>query len=330
MVTIDTLKTSAAKRAGRRSGPGNWSGPGRGRGSGPARGSQLVGGNPQPHAAVRGLKGLILILCCALVVVPFLGVVSTSLADQQQVTKAGGYVLWPTHPTFAAYEAIFRGGVVTRATVVSIGITAVGSLLSMVVVALLAYSLSRPGSLGHRPMLMMVLLTMLFNAGMIPNYLLIKQLGLIDSWWALILPPLVSAFQVIIVRAFFMEIPAEIIDAARIDGAGEMQILVRIMLPLSKAVLAVVVLFQAVSYWGAFFNALLYLQSTDKWPLQLVLRTYVVNNQSVSTGLPTDAMPPQQSLQMAILVVSLVPILLVYPFLQKHFAKGVIVGAVKG
>jgi multiple sugar transport system permease protein/putative aldouronate transport system permease protein len=295
-----------------------------------ARRPRLVGGAPVPNPAVRGLKGLVLLVCCALVVVPFLGVVSTSLADQRQITKAGGYVLWPSHPSFDAYRAIFRGGVVTRATLVSIGVTGVGALLSMAVVALLAYSLSRPGSFGHKPMLMLVLLTMLFNAGMIPNYLLIKQLGLIDSWWALILPPLVSAFQVIIVRAFFMEVPAEIIDAARIDGAGELQILTRIMLPLSKAVLAVVVLFQAVSYWSAFFNAMLYLDSSDKWPLQLLLRTYVVNNAQLSTGMPAEAMPPQQSLQMAILVISLVPILLVYPFLQKHFAKGVVVGAVKG
>ncbi|UWE10523.1 carbohydrate ABC transporter permease [Actinacidiphila bryophytorum] len=296
----------------------------------PARRPRLIAGAPVPSPAVRGLKGLVLLLCCALVVVPFLGVVSTSLADQRQITGAGGFVLWPSHPTFAAYQAIFRGGVVTRATLVSIGVTLVGALLSMVVVALLAYSLSRPGSFGHRPMLVLVLLTMLFNAGMIPNYLLIKQLGLIDSWWALILPPLVSAFQVIIVRAFFMEVPAEILDAARIDGAGELQILTRIMLPLSKAVLAVVVLFQAVSYWSAFFNAMLYLNSTDKWPLQLVLRTYVVNNAELSTGMPAESMPPQQSLQMAVLVISLIPILLVYPFLQKHFAKGVVVGAVKG
>jgi putative aldouronate transport system permease protein len=295
-----------------------------------ARRPRLAGGTPVPNPAFRGLKGLVLLVCCSLVVVPFLGVVSTSLAGQQQITRAGGYVLWPSHPTFAAYRAIFRGGVVTRATLVSIGVTGVGALLSMVVVALLAYSLSRPGSFGHKPVLVLVLLTMLFNAGMIPNYLLIKQLGLIDSWWALILPPLVSAFQVIIVRAFFMEVPAEIIDAARIDGAGELQILTRIMLPLSKAVLAVVVLFQAVSYWSAFFNAMLYLDSTDKWPLQLVLRTYVVNNAELSTGMPAEAVPPQQSLQMAVLVVSLVPILLVYPFLQKHFAKGVVVGAVKG
>jgi len=295
-----------------------------------SRGPRLVNGMPPPHPVVRAVKGLVLLLCCAVVVVPFVGVVSTSLADQQQITEAGGYVLWPSNPSLDAYAAIFRGGVVTRATLVSIGVTLVGSLLSVAVVALLAYSLSRPGSFGHRPILLVVLVTMLFNAGMIPNYLLIKQLGLIDSWWALILPPLVSAFQVIIVRAFFMEVPAEIVDAARIDGAGELQILTRIMLPLSKAVLAVVALFQAVAYWSAFFNAMLYLNSTDKWPLQLVLRTYVVDNAAIGTDLPGEVVPPQQSLQMAILVVSLVPILLVYPFLQKHFAKGVVIGAVKG
>jgi multiple sugar transport system permease protein/putative aldouronate transport system permease protein len=291
---------------------------------------RLSNGMPPPNVLVRGFKGLVLLACCAVVAVPFLGVVSTSLADQRQITQAGGYVLWPTNPTFDAYTAIFRGGVVTRATLVSIGITVVGAALSVAVVALLAYSLSRPSSFGHRPMLMIVVLTIFFNAGMIPNYLLIKQLGLIDSWWALILPPLVSAFQVIIVRAFFMEVPAEIVDAARIDGAGELQILTRIMLPLSKAVLAVVALFQAVAYWSAFFNAMLYLNSTDKWPLQLVLRTYVIDNTAIGTDLPGEVVPPQQSLQMAILVVSLVPILLVYPFLQKHFAKGVVIGAVKG
>ncbi|MDW5325779.1 carbohydrate ABC transporter permease [Plantactinospora sp. KLBMP9567] len=296
-----------------------------------ARGRRrMVNGMAPPHPAVRGLKGIVLALCCAVVIVPFLSVVATSLADQEQITRAGGYVLWPQDPTFDAYAAIFRGGVVTRATLVSIGVTLVGSLLSVAVVALLAYSLSRPGSFGSRPVLMLVLVTLLFNAGMIPNYLLIKQLGLIDSWWALILPPLVSAFQVIIVRAFFLEVPKEIVDAARIDGAGELQILTRIMLPLSKAVLAVVALFQAVAYWSAFFNALLYLNSTEKWPLQLVLRTYVVDNAAIGTDLPGEVVPPQQSLQMAILVVSLVPILLVYPFLQKHFAKGVVIGAVKG
>ena len=290
----------------------------------------LISGTAPPSTPVRGLKGVVLVVACALVLVPFLAVLSTSLADQQQITNAGGYVLFPHDPSFAAYEAIFRGGVVTRATIVSVLLTVVGSGLSIVVVVSIAYSLSRPGTWGQRPLLFIVLFTLLFSAGIIPNYLLIKELGLIDSYWALILPGLTSAFQIIIVRAFFLDVPAEIIDAARIDGANELQILTRVMLPLSKAVVAVVGLFSAVGYWNAYFNAILYINSPEKWPLQLVLRTYVVDNTQVGGDLPGEVMPPQQSLQMAILVVSLVPICLVYPFLQKHFAKGVVLGAVKG
>ncbi len=291
---------------------------------------QAINGATPPSLALRGVKGIVLFLCCAVVIIPFLAVISTSLADQAQINQAGGYVLWPDNPSFHAYEAIFRGGVVTRATLVSIGITVVGSGLSVTVVALLAYSLSRPGTWGSKPILLLVLFTMLFNAGMIPNYLLIRQLGLIDSYWALILPTLTSAFQIIIMRAFFLETPQEIIDAARIDGASELRILLSIVLPLSKAVVAVIALFNAVTYWNAFFNAVLYINSTEKWPLQLVLRTYVVDNTAIGVDLPGDVVPPQQTLQMAILVVSLIPICLVYPLLQKHFAKGVVIGAVKG
>ncbi|WP_246186847.1 carbohydrate ABC transporter permease [Microlunatus speluncae] len=294
-----------------------------------ARLRAINGANP-PSIPIRILKGIVLLIASLLVIMPFVAVISTSLADQSQINAAGGYVLFPEKPTLAAYEAIFRGGVVTRATIVSILITLVGSALSVTVVTMLAYALSRPGTFAHRPILLMVLFTMLFSAGMIPNYLLVKQLGLIDSYWSLILPTMVSGFQVILMRGFFLEVPKEIIEAARIDGAGEFRILTTIMVPLSKAALAVIALFNAVSYWNAFFNAVLYINSTEKWPLQLVLRTYVVDNSSIGVDLPGDYIPPQQSLQMAILVVSLVPICMVYPFLQKHFAKGVIIGAVKG
>ncbi|SDD70503.1 carbohydrate ABC transporter permease [Glycomyces harbinensis] len=292
-----------------------------------------VNGTPPPGLAMRGAKGLILLIACALVVVPFLSVVSTSLADQQQITEAGGYVLWPERPNLDAYRAILAGGVVTRALFVSVGVTLVGTLLSLACTALLAYALSRPGSFAHKPLLMTVLFTLFFTPGIIPMYLLIRSLGLLDSYWSLILPVLVNAFQVLIMRAFFMEIPRELIDAARIDGAGELHILTRIVLPLSKAVLAVIGLFQAVAFWNAFFNAVLYINDTAKWPLQLVLRTYVVDNTSLGvdgTEIAGATLPASQSIQMAILVVSLVPIALVYPFLQRHFAKGLLIGAVKG
>jgi multiple sugar transport system permease protein/putative aldouronate transport system permease protein len=281
----------------------------------------------------RGLKAVVLIAICAVVVLPFVGILSTSIAGRAQITKAGGFVLLPDSASLSAYRAIFAGGVVTRALVVSVAITVVGTLLSLTCTALLAYSLSRPGSFGHKPMLMVVLFTLLFAPGIIPAYLVVKQLGLLNSYWSLVLPTAINAFNVIVMRAFFMGLPHELLESARIDGAGELTILRRLVLPLSRAVLAVIGLFYAVSYWNAFFNALLYMNDTTKWPLQLVLRTYVVNNAPIGVNQLAgsgEALPPQQSIQMAILVISIVPILLVYPFLQRHFAKGVLTGAVKG
>lgn len=291
---------------------------------------------PQTSAgrfSASSAKAVVMIICCAVVVLPLLSVVSTSIADQKQITAAGGYVLWPTHPSLNAYRVILNGGIVTRALLVSVGITVVGTMLSLAATTALAYGLSRPGSFANKPILMLVLLPLLFGPGIIPNYLVIKELGLLNSYWSLILPSLINAFNVIVIRAFIMNIPQDLIDSAKIDGATELQVLRRVVLPLSKAVLAVIGLFFAVGYWNNFFNALLYINDTAKWPLQLVLRTYVVNNSPLgASDLQTspEALPPPQSLQMAILVISLVPILLVYPFLQRHFAKGVLVGAVKG
>ncbi|WP_205629268.1 carbohydrate ABC transporter permease [Jiangella muralis] len=286
-----------------------------------------------PNRVLTALRGLILTIGCAAVILPFLAVVSTSLATQEEVTANGGFVLLVREPTLASYQAILSGGVVTRALVISIIVTVAGTLLSLACTIGLAYSLSRPGSLGSRPILLAVLFTMLFSPGMIPMYLVVKQLGLLDNLLALILPVLINAFNVIVMREFFLDIPGELMESARIDGANDLTILARIVLPLSKAVISVIGLFYAVGYWNAFFNAMLYISSPEKWPLQLVLRTYVVNEtpmgvDQVSAG--SDSLPPQLSIQMAILVISIIPILLVYPFLQKHFTKGLMIGAVKG
>lgn len=292
----------------------------------------LVAGAPPPSLFIRAVKGVVLTVCCAVVLVPFLGVVSTSLASQEQVIRSGGFVLFPDEASLASYRSIFAGGVVTRAMWISILITVVGTAISLACTTALAYGLSRPGSVAHRPLLMIVLISLLFTPGIIPSYLTIKQTGLLNSYWSLIIPTAVNGFNVIVMRAFFMQIPGELIESARLDGAGEARILLRVVLPLSKAVMAVIGLFYAVSYWNAFFNALLYINQNDKWPLQLILRTYVVNNAMLGSDQlgSGDTLPPQQSIQMAILIVALVPILLVYPFLQRHFTKGVLTGAVKG
>jgi putative aldouronate transport system permease protein len=292
---------------------------------------KIVQGVPMPSWPMRAFKGLVLLVFCAVVIIPFVGVISTSVAPNRQINSSGGLVLLPKSVNFAAYESLFAGGVVTRALFVSIFVTIVGTLLSLTVSCLLAYALSRPGFSAGRPILLVVLFSMLFSPGIIPLYLTVKGAGLLDSIWALIVPTMISAFNVVVLRAFFMNLPNEITESARIDGAGELKTFSYIVLPLSKAVLSVIGLFYAVAYWNAFFSALLYLNDSRLWPLQLVLRTYVINDTQLgSAELGTELLPPQASIQMAILVVSIVPILLVYPFLQRHFAKGVLTGAVKG
>lgn len=290
-------------------------------------------GITRPSLPVGIAKAVVLLGCCLVILVPFLTVIATSIADRGQVIRAGGFVLWPQHPTLDAYRSILSGGVVTRALVVSVLVTVVGTLFSLVATTTLAYSLSRPGSFAHKPMLLCVLFTLLFSPGMIPSYLMVKSLGLLDSYWSLILPVMINGFNVIVVRAFFLELPRDVLDSAKIDGASELRSLVHIVMPLSRAVLAVVGLFYAVGYWNSFFTALLYLNDNSKWPLQLVLQTYVVNNASLGGAqIPGDATvpPPQQTLQMAILVLALLPIVAIYPFIARHFTKGMLIGAVKG
>ncbi|GAA1276147.1 carbohydrate ABC transporter permease [Sphaerisporangium rubeum] len=289
----------------------------------------------RPSVAGRTLKSVILTLIVASVVFPIYMVVLTSLSPQDVVSRAGGLVTVPGELTLAAYRELFSGGVVTRAVVISLAVTGVGTAISLSVTVLAAYGLSRPGSLLHRPLLFLILATYLFGPGMIPNYLLVSSLGLIDTYWALILPSAVTAFNLVVMRAFFMNIPGEIIDSARIDGAGEFRILGRIVLPISKGVVAVIGMFYAVGYWNSFFNAVLYLNDNAKWPLQVVLRQYVLQGQSLVVGQTSDTiagepLPPSLAIQMAIVVLALIPVLFVYPFVQRHFTKGVIIGAVKG
>ena len=286
----------------------------------------------KPNPVTQVVKFIALAIAVVLVIIPFWSVIATSIADQETINASGGgMVMWPTGVTFSAYEAVLSGGVVTRAVLISVGITVIGTLLSLAATAGLAYWLSRPNALAAKPVLMLVLGAVLFSPGLIPTYLVVKQFGLIDSLWSLVLPVLVNAFNVIVMRAFFQELPQELFESAAIDGAGSATILFKIVLPLSKAVMAVVGLFYAVAYWNAFFNALLFIQSSDKWPMALVLRTYVVNQTTIGGDqVSAEVLPPQLSLQMAILVIAIVPILVLYPFLQRHFAKGVMIGAVKG
>ena len=284
----------------------------------------------KPTALGAAAKVAVLVVISVLVLYPFLSVLATSLSTEADISRHGGLVLFPSHPTLAAYRTIFAGGVVTDALLRSIVITLVGTGCSVAATIGMAYGLSRRNVVGGRFFLLVALFTMLFTPGVIPNFLVVKQLGLLDTYLSLILPTLISAFNLVVLRSFFSNLPTELYEAARIDGAGDFRVLARIVLPLSKGVLAVVTLFYAVGYWNAFFNAMLYVND-DKWPLSMVLRQFVLQGQSMSdTVAASEAAAPAQAIQMAVVVVSLVPILLVYPFLQRYFTKGVLTGAIKG
>lgn len=285
----------------------------------------------RPSTAERIGKAVLLTLIAIVMIGPFIHVVSVSFSSYKDVA-GGGFTLFPKNPTLDAYRAIFSNGIVTRALMVSIGLTLVGTLVNMLMTVTMAYGLSRSNVPGQRTILLLVLFTMLFWPGLIPNYLLVKELGLLNTYASLILPGAISAFNLVILRNFFMNLPQELIDSARMDGANEFQVLWRIMLPLSTAVLAVVALFYGVAHWNDFFAATLYINDTGKWPIQLVLRQYVLQGSPLATGVinPNQPPPPAQTVQMAVVVVATVPILLVYPFLQRYFTKGVLTGAIKG
>src|SRR5215469_1921368 len=293
----------------------------------------------EPTPAGKALKAVAIALVLLVVLFPLYVVVLTSISTQASVAEAGGLVIVPHGITFGAYTDLFSGGVVTRSVIVSTGITVVGTALSVTVTVMAAYGLSRPNSFAHRPLLFVILLTFLFGPGIIPTYLLVQSLGLIDNYAALILPGAVAAFNVVVVRSFFMNsIPQDLIDSARLDGASEFRILREIVLPLSKAVTAVIALFYGVGYWNAFFNALIYLNDNAKWPLQLVLRAYVLQGQPIpgvsavqqaAANSITGAVPTL-AIKMAVITLAVIPVVIVYPFVQRHFTKGVIIGAVKG
>jgi putative aldouronate transport system permease protein len=290
-----------------------------------------------PTRSGQAGKSVILFVTVAVVIVPLWMVVITSLSTQGSVNDAGGLVLVPHGLTTAAYEQIFTNSLIIHSLLVSLGITIIGTAISLVVTTLAAYGLSRPGSYAHRPILMLLIVTMFFSGGLIPTFLVVTALGGFDNYWSMILPGAVSVFNILVMRGFFAGTAQELIDAAAIDGASEWRTLWSVVLPTSRAVTAVITLFYAVGYWNTFFNALLYLPDTGKWPLQMVIYTYTLQGGAMpGTGVTTTGQyyGNQQitplAIQMAVVTLTLIPILLIYPFVQRHFAKGMLLGAIKG
>jgi putative aldouronate transport system permease protein len=273
---------------------------------------------------------LVLFLIAAAMLFPFFYILVISFSSLSDFLRHD-VVLWPEHWVLDAYRYILESRSFTRSLGVTVYITVVGTIVNLVFTAAMAYGLTR-SMLGRGVILRGVIFTMLFGAGLIPTYLVIKELGMIDSLWALIIPSAISPFNLIVMRQFFLSIPEDITDAALLDGANELQIFWKIILPLSKPALAAFSLFYAVAHWNNYFSAIIYLNDSAKWPVQVVLRQIVILNQPTGT-LDTQALmenpPPPETIQMAAIIVATVPILIVYPFLQKHFAKGVMIGAVK-
>lgn len=257
--------------------------------------------------------------------VPFLYVLINSFSGTED--------LWPKIWTLDAYRYIFSTDRFVRSLGVSIYITLLGTFLSLLSTSLLSYGLSNRNVPGRRAILLMVLFTILFNGGMIPTYFVVRAVGLIDTLWALMIPSMMSGFYVIVMKEFFQNIPDELKEAAQIDGAHELIIFLRIILPLSLPALAAFGLFYAVMLWNQYFSAILYIQDSQKWPIQVLLQQIVIQTSGSfgdSSAMSENMAFYGQSVRMAVVIVTTVPILIVYPFLQKHFAKGVLLGSVKG
>ena len=274
---------------------------------------------------------ILLTLIAVIMVIPFIYVIAAAFATEAEIQTRPIFFI-PDSPTLDAYARIFdmndMGTRVFHSLLISVCVTAIGTFINLFFTTTMAYGLSRSNLIGKKPLLNMVLFTMVFGGGMIPLFLVVKGLGMYDTYAALILPGAISAYNMIIVRNFFMELPRELEEAASIDGCSDIGIFIKIALPLSLPCLATFGLFYAVGHWNNYFGALLYLEDSTKFPFQLVLRNIVM--QTAETQTDPNALIPEDTLKMAVIVIGTVPILIVYPFLQKHFAAGVMVGAVKG
>lgn len=277
------------------------------------------------------LNILFLGLCAYITLFPFINIIMVSFSSSRAITS-GEVFMWPVEFNVDAYQKLFDNGqlfVAMRNTVV---ITVVGIVFNMVITIMAAYPLSKSRLRARKQLSMLILFTMLFSGGMIPNFLVVNALGLVNTYWALWLPALMSVYNMFVMKSFFENLPEELEESAAIDGASNLTILLRIVLPLSKPVIAALTLFYAVNWWNSYMNVLIYIRSTDK--VSLMVKLYQMIDQ-VSPELlrgegVTDVPITPEGIRAAAIVIAIMPILCVYPFLQKHFIKGVLLGSIKG
>ncbi|MBO9610533.1 MAG: carbohydrate ABC transporter permease [Paenibacillaceae bacterium] len=276
----------------------------------------------------------LIVVMCVLMMYPFLHVLSISMSSYKESLRIGLH-LYPREISWDAYENAFAAGDIWLAMGNSVFRTVIGTALSIVLMSFGAYALSKKHLPGRYFFTMAIVLTMFFSGGLIPSYLLIKSLGLMDSRWVLVVPTLFNTFSMMILRNFFMSLPVELEESAKLDGANDIRILFSLVMPMSKPILATVALWTAVAHWNAWFDALIYISDHKKMVLQLYLRKLIIENQdqemqSIMLQATGGAKMTAETVKAAVLMIATIPIVLVYPFLQKYFAKGLMVGSLKG
>ncbi|WP_088102796.1 carbohydrate ABC transporter permease [Halalkalibacter urbisdiaboli] len=291
----------------------------------------MVGDRQLGSRIFNGVNAFLLGLVALLTVLPFLHVIAASFATGAELADKR-FLLFPTVWSLDAYRYIFSTDTIMKSMMISILVTVGGTLWSMFLSTLTAYGLSRRDLVGRRYIMFFIVFTMLFNGGMIPTFLVVQHTGLLNSLWALIIPVSINAFNMIILKSFFQNLPSGLEESAKIDGCSDFGILFRIVIPCSMPAIATISLFYAVTYWNTYMHAILYLSDSSKWPVQVLLRQIVVlaSGLNYDGGEYTDVPPPEITVKMAVIVVATIPVLIVYPFLQKYFAKGALIGSMKG
>ncbi|MBD2871855.1 carbohydrate ABC transporter permease [Paenibacillus arenilitoris] len=290
----------------------------------------------KPAASERVFDvGNIVLLCVLslMFLIPFLAVIATSFISAEEAMRRGAFILIPEKLDFGAYDMLLnRGMIIYNAYKVTLFRVTVGTCLNLLLTATLAYGLARRTLPGRNGLVLIIFLTMIFHGGLIPNYMLIDKLGLKDTLWVLIFPGLISAWNLFIMRNFFLTLPEELEESAIIDGASPPVILWKIVVPLSMPAFATIGLFYAVHHWNDWFSASIYINDQSKMPIQVVMRNILLSGllqDETQVELIRDP-PPAATLKSAVVVVSTLPILFVYPFIQKYFVKGMMVGSIKG
>lgn len=273
-------------------------------------------------------NSLFFIVVAAIMVVPFLNVITLSLEPEYIASVKGELHLFPKAVTLVAYKEVFSSPLIIRAFLNSVYITAMGGIIGTLVTAMFAYGIADRTMMGVRVLTAFVVFTMMFRGGIIPLYLLMRQLGLLNTLWSIILPLIITGFNIILMRSFFRSIPRSVIESATIDGANHLDIFFRIILPLSMPIISTIFLFIAVDRWNSFFDGVLYISDQNLRPLQVLLREFIIESDDLVDT--RDSIELGENIKMATVVLTIVPILLVYPFLQKYFTKGIMLGAIKG